>query len=235
MSSTLRIALLVGLFVASLALSREGHASCVAPQPEAALLTTPTGATVPAGGSLLMYLSDTAMHTGIGLEPEGGGAAVSLARRELAPHVFALFVPAQTPAGRYAVVARAAGRQQQAPWTAGQITVGGTLVTRTLPTPSGRLELRSSPGRWAPNQSVVLALSTPAPPDVGVVFRWTDAGTTFGSARWVGAEELSPVASGHCGTYPFGTRVPTAGTTFEVAYVDAQGVLGPWASLTVGR
>jgi hypothetical protein len=197
------------------------------------MLVTRMGSRVPAGGSILLYLSIDAAHDRIVLARAGDTNELELERAELAPHVFALRVPPSTAGGTYEVrVHRAAPRGQSAPWTPGTIDASGAAPTATLEAPRGHFTSTSGPGRWAPTRSISFVLDGPAP-EAAVVFSWTQGRAAQGNARWIsnGAAEL--MASGHCGMSPFGATFPPGGTPIRVAFVDARGALGPWATVPV--
>ncbi len=199
------------------------------------MLVTPTESTVPPGGVVLLYLSTQSQRDTFHLVSEATHARAPVTPRALTAFVFAIEIPRDASAGRHAIEVTRAARGSS-PYTPGTVVVGGTLPNRTLAAPSGRLVFRESPGRWSPSQSASLVLSTPAPANVAVVFRWTDAHGEHGNARWLtSGEEAVAVGSGHCGTSPFGSTVPAPGASFDVAFVDARGVLGPWAPFVLTR
>jgi hypothetical protein len=228
------LALAISVF--ALAVPTESRATCAVPRAEPPLLVTPTGSTVPAGGVVLVYLSTDAEPYQFVLVAEGTQTRVPMTRRAITSRLYALEVPATTSPGAHAIEARRPDRGSGGPYSPGAIVVGGSLPTASLVAPRGRIVVRETPGRWSPNRSASLVLQHPAPSDAAVVFRWTDAGAEHGNARWlVAGEDAVMVASGHCGTYPFGTTVPSRGQHVEVAFVDARGALGPVTTLVVGR
>lgn len=202
------------------------------------MLVTPTGSRVPAGGSILLYLSSDAVRDRVVLARPSDANELSLERTELAPHVFALRVPPGTVAGTYEVrVHRAAppGRHggETAPWTPGTIEVAGALATGPLTAPHGHFTTTSGPGRWAPTQTLSFVLDAPSPPESAVVFAWTQGGASQGNVRWISGGTAVLMGSGHCGMSPYGATFPPAGTAIRVAFVDARGVLGPWSTVPV--
>lgn len=230
--------MLLALALSALALTipTEGRATCAAPRAEPPLLVTPTGSTVPAGGVVLVYLSTDAEAYQFVLVAQGTQTRVPMTRRAITSRLYALEVPAATSPGTHAIEARRPDRGSGGPYSPGAIVVGGALPSASLAAPRGRIVVRETPGRWSPNQSASLVLQGPVPSEAAVVFRWTDASGEHGNARWlVAGEDAVMVASGHCGTYPFGTTVPSAGQRVEVAFVDARGTLGPVTTLAVGR
>lgn len=220
-----------------LAVPSDGAACCAAPQPEGPRLVTPSGATVAPGGAIVMYLSRDAVQQRIALVRDGTSTELVPARRELAPHVFALDVPSDTPPGLHDVrvtptdAQRARGR---AAYETGTLTIGGAISAAPLPAPRGHLRLGSSRGRWGPSRSVAFVFDGAPPAGAGIVFSWTDASGPHGNASWISpATQPAMVAEGHCGITPFGTSVPVVGTDVRIAYVDLAGRLGPWASFRV--
>lgn len=211
------------------------RAGCAAPGAEPPVLVTPTDATVAPGDVVLFYLSTEARRDTFHLVSESTHARLPVTPRAITSFVYALEIPRQATPGRHAIEVTRAARAGS-PYTPGTVVVGGTSSSRALPAPRGRFVLRESPGRWAPSVAAELVLDAPAPTDVGVVFRWTDAHGEHGNAAWLlSGRVASATASGHCGTYPFGTVVPAPGAQIDVAFVDARGALGPWATLTVAR
>lgn len=228
----------VAVALALLAWSERVDARCVMSRPEAPVLVTPTGSQVPPGGVVVLYLSADAEAYRYALVPDGTQTRIPLTRRALSPRVYALEIPASAAAGPHTIEASRPDRGSGGPYSVGAIVVGGALPTRSLPAPRGRLTLRESTSeRRGTSRSIELSLASP-PSDVAIVMRWAggEGAAGSGNARWVIAgEEISMVHSGRCGTGPFGASVPGAGARVEVAYVDARGVLGPWASLVVER
>lgn len=198
------------------------------------MLVTPTGSRVPGGGSILLYLSSDAVRDRVVLARPTDATEIALERTELAPHVFALRVPAATAGGTYEVrVHRAAPPGRSAPWSPGTIEVAGASPTQALAAPRGHFTTTSSPGRWAPSQTLSFVLDGPAPPDTAVLFAWTQGGASQGNARWISGGTAVLMGSGHCGMSPFGATFPPAGTSIRVAFVDARGVPGPWSTVPV--
>ena len=197
------------------------------------MLVTASGAHVPAGGSILMYLSSDAVRDRIVLARSGDTTELALERTELAPHVYALRVPAGTAGGTYEVRVHRAVRGT-APWTPGSIEVSGALPSAALTAPRGHFSTTSSPGRWTPSQTLSFVLEGAAPPEATIVFSWSQGGASQGNARRVTDGAAVLMGSGHCGMSPFGATFPPAGTPIRVAFVDARGVLGPWATVPVG-
>ncbi len=222
----------------ALALPSDVDACCAAPRPEGPIMVTPSGATVAPGGAIVFYLSSDAVQQDIVLVRDGTTAEVTLSRRELAPGVFALAVPASAAAGLHHVrVTRTAAQRAQGlePYELATVTIGGTPPVAPLAAPRGHVRLSSSPGRYgSTNRRAAFSFDGAPLVGVGLVFSWQEGGSARANAQWVAPpNEPTMVAEGHCGIMPYGASVPAPGTEVRVAYVDLAGRLGPWTSLRV--
>jgi hypothetical protein len=204
-------------------------ATCAAPQPEHAVMVTPSLTQIPPGGGLVIRGSQLVAHD-VTLT---GPATLTLAGTEIAPNVLRFVLPGTIAPGRYDIAASYRGTPA---------SIGGIEVTASAPAlpapsaaPTGAITHTESRGRWSPNHSVTLTLASPSPRGIAVVFDWTMSGAHFGSVAWVNAQtrEAELGGSGHCGGYPFGATLPTRGTQVRAAFVDERGQMGPWGTLTV--
>jgi len=243
---------ILGLLAALLAAdARRVEACCAAPQPEAPAMITPDGSTVAPGTAFVMYLSSWAEQQSIQLvaEPASSTAPangprpivpppppIELTRTLLAPHVYALQVPAGAPLGPRVVLVTPSREElaRGAPaYAVGHVTLGTAPATTPLPAPRGRIRVAISPRRGR-SRRAELHLDTPAPSGTGVVFAWGAPGREVGNASWIQAGQLpAMVSERRCGIYPHGSDMPASGTAVRVAFVDARGRLGPWAPLSV--
>ncbi len=244
---------MLGLLAVLLAAdARRAEACCAAPQPEPPAMVTPDGSTIAPGTAFVMYLSSRAEQQSIQLvaEPASSTAPsngprpivpppppIELTRTLLAPHVYALEVPAGAPFGPR-VVQVTPSREELArgasAYAVARVTLGTAPATTRLPAPRGRIRVATSASFRGQSRRAELHLDTPAPSGTGVIFAWGAPGHELGAAGWVQAGQLPVMVSeGRCGIYPHGTDIPGSGTAVRVAFVDARGRLGPWATLPV--